>query len=207
MAEKTSLISDIGRIVILQTAKQIKEWNKLGFDNICVSVNVVAQQLQRGQLLKDLDEALDRYKISGSSLELEITESTLVENSEAVKNLLETIKLRGIHISLDDFGTGYSSLSYLTDFPIDTLKIDRSFISKIGHCKQEAIVSAMIAMGKAMGMTVVAEGIETEQQLSYLQNLECDIAQGYLFSKPLPQLDATQYLRDHLDTPSYTYLI
>ena len=207
MAEKTSLISDIGRIVILQTAKQIKEWNKLGFDNICVSVNVVAQQLQRGQLLKDLDEALDRYKISGSSLELEITESTLVENSEAVKNLLETIKLRGIHISLDDFGTGYSSLSYLTDFPIDTLKIDRSFISKIGHYKQEAIVSAMIAMGKAMGMTVVAEGIETEQQLSYLQNLECDIAQGYLFSKPLPQLDATQYLRDHLDTPSYTYLI
>ena len=207
MAEKTSLISDIGRIVILQTAKQIKEWNKLGFDNICVSVNVVAQQLQRGQLLKDLDEALDRYKISGSSLELEITESTLVENSEAVKNLLETIKLRGIHISLDDFGTGYSSLSYLTDFPIDTLKIDRSFISKIGHYKQEAIVSAMIAMGKAMGMTVVAEGIETEQQLSYLQNLECDIAQGYLFSKPLPQLDATQYLRDHLDTPSYTYSI
>ncbi len=116
-------------------------------------------------------EALDRYKISGSSLELEITESTLVENSEAVKNLLETIKSRGIHISLDDFGTGYSSLSYLTDFPIDTLKIDRSFISKIGHCKQEAIVSAMIAIGKAMGMTVVAEGIETEQQLSYLQKL------------------------------------
>ena len=115
--------------------------------------------------------------------------------------------MRGIHISLDDFGTGYSSLSYLTDFPIDTLKIDRSFISKIGHYKQEAIVSAMIAMGKAMGMTVVAEGIETEQQLSYLQNLECDIAQGYLFSKPLPQLDATQYLRDHLDTPSYTYSI
>ncbi|OTG59865.1 MULTISPECIES: bifunctional diguanylate cyclase/phosphodiesterase [unclassified Acinetobacter] len=207
MAEKTSLISDIGRIVILQTAKQIQEWNKLGFEDICVSVNVVAQQLQRGQLLKDLDEALHLYGIKGSSLELEITESTLVENSVEVKNLLETIKSRGIHISLDDFGTGYSSLSYLTDFPIDTLKIDRTFISKIGHSKQEAIVSAMIAMGKAMGMTVVAEGIETEQQLNYLQNLECDIAQGYLFSKPLAQRDATQYLKDNLELPAYTYLI
>lgn len=199
LAEKTSLISDLGRIVILQTAKQIQEWAKLGFDNICVSVNIVAQQLERGQLLKDLDDALDVYQISGQNLELEITESTLIENSSHIRDLLEKIKLRGIHISLDDFGTGYSSLAYLSDLPIDTLKIDRTFISKIGQRKQEAIVSAIIAMGKALGMTVVAEGIETEQQLSYLQNLKCDIAQGYLFSKPLPQLDATQYLKDHFD--------
>ena len=202
LAEQTSLISDIGRIVIQQTAKQIRNWNDLGFNNICVSVNVVAQQLQRGQLLEDLDHAIQTYKISGSSLELEITESSLLENSVTVKNLLDEIKKRKINISLDDFGTGYSSLSYLADFPIDILKIDRSFISRIGQDKQEAIVSAMIAMGKAMGMVVVAEGIETEEQLQYLQDLECDIAQGFLFSKPLPESEATTFLEQHRLIPS-----
>ena len=202
LAEQTSLISDIGRIVIQQTAKRIRAWNDLGFNNICVSVNVVAQQLQRGQLLEDLDHAIQTYKISGSSLELEITESSLLENSVTVKNLLDEIKKRKINISLDDFGTGYSSLSYLADFPIDILKIDRSFISRIGQNKQEAIVSAMIAMGKAMGMVVVAEGIETEEQLQYLQDLECDIAQGFLFSKPLPESEATTFLEQHRLIPS-----
>lgn len=207
IAEQTSLISEIGREVIQQTAQQIQKWQQLGFNNIRVSVNVVAQQLQRGQLLQDLDDALATYQISGDSLELEITESSLVENSSTVKSLLDEIKQRHIHISLDDFGTGYSSLSYLTDFPIDSLKIDRSFISKIGHSKQEAIVSAMIAMGKAMGMTVVAEGIETEQQLQYLQNLKCDIAQGYLFSKPLPEQEATLFLQARQDSRAYSSLI
>ncbi|WP_179995652.1 bifunctional diguanylate cyclase/phosphodiesterase [Acinetobacter sp. YH16053] len=207
IAEQTSLISDIGRVVIQQTAKQIREWNLLGFDHIQVSVNVVAQQLQRGQLLQDLDDAINTYQISGASLELEITESSLVENSTTVKSLLDEIKQRDIHIALDDFGTGYSSLSYLTDFPIDSLKIDRSFVSKIGNTKQEAIVSAMIAMGKAMGMSVVAEGIETEQQLQYLQNLNCDIAQGYLFSRPLPESEATQFLKANLVSRAYRSLI
>lgn len=207
LAEQTSLISDIGRLVIQQTAKQIRQWNNLGFNHICVSVNVVAQQLRRGQLLDDLDQAIADNQISGASLELEITESSLIENSEAVKNLLNEIKQRQIHIALDDFGTGYSSLSYLADFPIDTLKIDRSFVSKIGENKQEAIVSAMVAMGKAMGMTVVAEGIETEEQLAYLRDLDCDIAQGYLFSKPLPEEEATAYLTQNMTNDSYTYQV
>lgn len=203
LAEQTSLISDIGRIVIHQTAKQIKIWNEMGFHNICVSVNIVAQQLRRGQLLADLDDAIAANGISGAHLELEITESSLIENSESIKNLLHEIKSRHINISLDDFGTGYSSLSYLADFPIDILKIDRSFISNIGQKKQEAIVSAMVAMGKAMGMTVVAEGVETELQRQYLQNLGCDIAQGYLFSKPLPEAEATAYLEQNLHAPTY----
>lgn len=207
LAEQTSLISDIGRLVIQQTAKQIRQWNNLGFNHICVSVNVVAQQLRRGQLLDDLDQAIADNQVSGASLELEITESSLIENSEAVKNLLNEIKQRQIHIALDDFGTGYSSLSYLADFPIDTLKIDRSFVSKIGENKQEAIVSAMVAMGKAMGMTVVAEGIETEEQLAYLRDLDCDIAQGYLFSKPLPEEEATAYLTQNMTNDSYTYQV
>jgi len=207
LAEQTSLISEIGRLVIQQTAKQIREWNDLGFHNICVSVNIVAQQLRRGQLLDDLDQAITENQISGTSLELEITESSLIENSESVKNLLNQIKQRQINISLDDFGTGYSSLSYLADFPIDILKIDRSFVSKIGEHKQEAIVSAMVAMGKAMGMTVVAEGIETEEQLQYLRDLDCDIAQGYFFSKPLPELEATAYLEQNRVAETYIYQV
>src|SRR5690606_29236100 len=204
LAEQTSLISDIGRLVIQQTAQQIKKWNELGFNNICVSVNIVAQQLRRGQLLNDLDHAIAENQISGSSLELEITESSLIENSEAIKVLLDQIKQRQINISLDDFGTGYSSLSYLADFPIDILKIDRSFVSKIGETKQEALVSAIVAMGKAMGMIVVAEGVETWEQFDYLFDLNCDIAQGYLFSKPLPEQEATAYLEQNRNFASYT---
>lgn len=207
VAEQTTLISDIGRIVIQQTAKQIRRWNDMGLKDICVSVNIVAQQLQRGQLLEDLDTALLSNNIKGETLELEITESSLVDNSESVKNLLKSIKARHIKISLDDFGTGYSSLSYLADFPIDILKIDRSFVSNIGDKKQEAIVSAMIAMGKAMGLTIVAEGIENTEQFNYLNDLGCDIAQGYLFSKPLPEDEATSYLRRKIKSPSYTFLI
>ena len=207
IAEQTSLISDIGRVVIQQTAQQIREWNLLGFDHIRVSVNVVAQQLQRGQLLQDLDDAINTYQISGASLVLEITESSLVENSTTVKSLLDEIKQRDIHIALDDFGTGYSSLSYLTDFPIDILKIDRSFISKIGNTKQEAIVNAMIAMGKAMGLKVVAEGVETEQQRDYLMHQNCDILQGYLFAKPLTAVHATEYLQQHTQLSTARYSI
>ena len=207
IAEQTTLISDIGRIVIQQTAKQIRRWNDMGLKDICVSVNIVAQQLQRGKLLEDLDTALLSNNIKGETLELEITESSLVENSESVKNLLKSIKARHIKISLDDFGTGYSSLSYLADFPIDILKIDRSFVSNIGDKKQEAIVSAMIAMGKAMGLTIVAEGIENTEQFNYLNDLGCDIAQGYLFAKPLQEMEATSYLRRKIKSPSYTFLI
>jgi len=207
LAEQTSMISEIGQLVIQQTAKQIRKWNDQGFHNICVSVNIVAQQLRRGQLLDDLDEAIKLSCISGSNLELEITESSLVENSETVMNVLNQIKERDINISLDDFGTGYSSLSYLAEFPIDILKIDRSFVSKIGESKQDAIVSAMVAMGKAMGMKVVAEGIETEQQLDFLRQLGCDIAQGYLFSKPLPEQQATEFLEQNMTPETYTYQV
>ena len=207
LAEQTSLISELGSIVINKTAQQVYKWNKLGFDKIRVSFNVAAQQLHRGNLVDILDDALETYNISGQSLELELTESSLLEKSCTVKTILHQLKERGIHISLDDFGTGYSSLSYLTDFPIDTLKIDRSFVNRIGQSKQEAIISAIVAMGKAMGMTIVAEGIETTEQLKFLEKLNCDLAQGYLFSKPLPEQDATIYLKNNKPANNHNYLI
>lgn len=197
IAQETSLISDIGRFVIMETAKQIRIWDDLGFKNICVSVNVVAQQIHRGQLLNDLDDAMQYYQINGKKLELEITESSLMDSSEIVQEMLQEIKQREIFISLDDFGTGYSSLAYLTEFPIDILKIDRSFISKIGNPKQEAIVSAMIAMGKAMNLTLVAEGVETQEQADFLNQQKCDILQGFLFSKPLNPEKSTEFLKTH----------
>ena len=198
LAESTSLISDIGRFVLYEAAKQLQEWQKLGFTNIHIAVNIVAQQILRGQLLHDIDAVLDEYSITGENLELEITESAFLENTESVKTILCALKERNISIALDDFGTGYSSLAYLTEYPIDILKIDRAFISKIGNAKQDAIVNAMIAMGKTIGLKVVAEGVETEQQCEYLKRQNCDILQGYLFAKPLTAVHATEYLQQHM---------
>ena len=206
LAESTCLISDIGRFVLYEAAKQLEIWQKLGFMDVHIAVNIVAQQIQRGQLLHDLDEILDTYTIVGKNLELEITESAFLENTDNVKMVLNAIKQRNISIALDDFGTGYSSLAYLTEYPIDILKIDRAFISKIGNAKQDAIVNAMIAMGKTIGLKVVAEGVETEQQSDYLKDQDCDILQGYLFAKPLTALHATEYLQKYSPMPVSSYL-
>ncbi len=207
LAESTSLISDIGQFVLHEAAKQLQAWQALGFSNINIAVNIVAQQILRGQLLHDIDEVLTSYGISGKNLELEITESAFLENTESVKTILNALKKREISIALDDFGTGYSSLAYLTEYPIDILKIDRAFILKIGDPKQDAIVNAMIAMGKTIGLKVVAEGVETEQQRDYLKRQNCDILQGYLFSKPLTATGATEYLQQHLHLSTAGYSI
>ncbi|MGE8643040.1 bifunctional diguanylate cyclase/phosphodiesterase [Acinetobacter vivianii] len=207
LAESTSLISDIGQFVLHEAAKQLQAWQKLGFSNINIAVNIVAQQILRGQLLHDIDEVLTTYDISGKNLELEITESAFLENTENVKTILNALKERQISIALDDFGTGYSSLAYLTEYPIDILKIDRAFILKIGNPKQDAIVNAMIAMGKTIGLKVVAEGVETEQQRDYLKTQNCDILQGYLFSKPLTAVEATEYLQQHIHLSTARYSI
>jgi EAL domain-containing protein (putative c-di-GMP-specific phosphodiesterase class I) len=157
----------------------------------------VAQQIYRGQLVKDIDYALKKYNISGDMLELELTESSLFDKSEEVNFLLQQLKDRHISISLDDFGTGYSSLAYLTSYPFDILKIDRAFISKIGQEKDEAIVNAIIAMGNAIGITLVAEGVETKEQALFLQKHGCYILQGFYFSKALSSADSTKYLEQH----------
>ena len=197
LAEETSLISEIGQFVLLESCRQIQVWRELGFKNIRVSVNIVAQQIHRGQLLTDLDAAMQKYQVSGAQLELELTEGSLLDYSEHVIDLLSQVKQRNISISLDDFGTGYSSLAYLSKFPIGTLKIDKAFISKIGHHKDAAIVDAIIAMGKAMGMLLIAEGVETRAQVEYLQQQGCDVLQGFYFSKPLSALETTQYLNQY----------
>ncbi|PTQ91055.1 putative bifunctional diguanylate cyclase/phosphodiesterase [Agitococcus lubricus] len=195
LAEEAGLISAIGEIVLDKACRQTKLWHDQGFGHICTSVNVVAQQLQRGNLLDIVDRVLIGTGLDPVDLELEITESSLMDDRVTVSEILEGIRSRGIKIALDDFGTGYSSLSYLCDFPIDIIKIDQSFVFTIGqNDKHEAIVRAIFAMGHSLGMKVVAEGVETQEHLDFLRNEGCDLIQGYLISRPIPADDLTQLL-------------
>ena len=204
LAEETSLISQIGTVVLNKTCQQIKDWEKQGFGHITVSVNVVAQQIQRGNLVEEIDQLIETYNINPLSLELEITESSLMDDSEVACDVLHQLKARKISIALDDFGTGYSSLSYLGKYPIDILKIDRSFVTKIGtHLHQEAIVRAILAMGHSLGMSVVAEGVETCEHANFLIEEGCDILQGYLMSKPLCANDATDFLQREIQLEQF----
>ena len=166
-----------------------------GLGSICTSVNVVAQQLQRGNLLEIVDRVLVCTRLDPIALELEITESSFMEDRQVVYQTLEGLRTRGIKIALDDFGTGYSSLSYLRDFPIDILKIDQSFVFRIGQAeKDDAIVRAIFAMGHSLGMKIVAEGVETQEHLDFLKTQGCDAIQGFLISRPIPAQDLTLML-------------
>ncbi|MEC7120998.1 MAG: EAL domain-containing protein, partial [Pseudomonadota bacterium] len=202
LAEETGLISALGEIVLDKSCAQIKAWELQGFSNIRVSVNIVAQQLQRGNFIETIDRILERHQVDPRWLELEITESSLMDEPDQVKKILNEIKQRHISIALDDFGTGYSSLSYLGQYPIDVLKVDRSFVMEVGvSSSHEAIVRAILAMGHSLGMLVVAEGVETLAHAEFLRDEGCDLLQGYLISKPLPAEQATAFLaqmqRDH----------
>jgi diguanylate cyclase (GGDEF)-like protein len=189
LAEETDLIVSIGTWVIDEACAQIKRWRnahpaELG---IRVSVNVSARQLSPA-LVDVVEQALTRNEIHPSLLALEITESLLIEQTERAREVLAQLKTVGVAIVLDDFGTGYSSLGYLNEFRLDQLKLDRSFTAELGRDPRSAkIVAATIEMGRALGMTVVAEGVETSQQLDVLKRLGCDYIQGFLFARPEPE--------------------
>ncbi len=194
LAAETSLITDIGRVVLEQTCAQIKVWYDLGYQDIAVSVNIVVQQIQRGSLVEEIDCLLQKYKIKPHQLILEITETSLMENIAEVRQVMSAFHQRHIKIALDDFGTGYSSLAYLGMYDFDIIKIDRSFVSKLGQANQNAIVRAIIAMAKAMDKKIVAEGVETQAQYDFLSDEGCDYLQGYLIAKPMPADLATEFL-------------
>ncbi|MDE2419750.1 MAG: EAL domain-containing protein [Gammaproteobacteria bacterium] len=197
LAEEIGVIGQLGEFVLDQACAQIKAWADMGYGQLKVSVNVSALQLQRGNFLATLDRILIKHQIVPMSLELEITESLLMDEQEKVRNILQEIRNRQVTIALDDFGTGYSSLSYLGLYPIDVIKIDRSFIIQMMNSpQQKAIVLAILAMSNALNMEVVAEGVETEEQARYLCDEGCDVLQGYLVSKPRPASEATLLLRD-----------
>jgi len=195
LAEEAGLISAIGEIVLDKACRQTRLWQEQGLGPVTTSVNVVAQQLHRGNLLEILDRVLVNTSLEPSLLELEITESSLMEDRDQVQHILEEVRMRGIQIALDDFGTGYSSLSYLKRFPIDILKIDQSFIFEIGNNENdEAIVRAIFAMAQSLGLKVVAEGVETQQHMDFLRAESCDLVQGFFISRPVPAEEITLML-------------
>ncbi|MGG2095123.1 EAL domain-containing protein [Bacillus sp. S13(2024)] len=186
LAEETGLIIPLGKLVLEKACKQAKAWYDKGF-SIRVSVNLSPRQFQTEDIVKTVADLLRKYKLSPHLLELEVTESMTMTNVERSKRLLRAFRNLGVTISIDDFGTGHSSLSYLKDYPIQKLKIDRSFIKDIHEdVRTKQITAAIIAMGQHIGLEITAEGVETEEQLAFLREHNCSYIQGYYFSKPLP---------------------
>lgn len=194
VAEACGLIVPIGRWVLQQACAQAKRWEKSGHKLHSVSVNISALELRSKDFVASVSRALANSGLNPKHLQLEITESVLMRDAQASANILQQLKDIGVQLAIDDFGTGYSSLSYLSQFPIDELKIDRSFVSDIGH-NSDIIVSAVIAMGNSLKQRVIAEGVEQQTQLEFLQASHCDEGQGYLFSHALSAEHFTSLLR------------
>ena len=198
VAEETGLILPIGKWVLHCACAQNIAWQRQGLPPVCMAVNLSPRQFADEGLLGDVASALRETGMKPELLELEITESMVILNPERAMKLLTAIKDLGVRLAIDDFGTGYSSLAQLKRFPIDTLKIDRSFIRDLpGDAEDKAITEAIIAMGKTLHLTVVAEGVETPEQESFLRDSACDQMQGYYFSKPIGADQFGELLRQH----------
>jgi diguanylate cyclase (GGDEF)-like protein len=195
LAEETGLIEVIGEWVVYEACRQGKVWMDLGVTDLTLAVNVSPVQFRRCDINELVMNALRDTDFPAARLELELTESGLMENQEKVISILNTLRAQGIRLAIDDFGTGYSSLAYLKRFPLDVLKIDKSFIDDIPQLKDDMEITAtIIAMGKILGFKVLAEGVETAAQLEFLKTNSCDIYQGYIKSKPLPADDFLKLL-------------
>jgi EAL domain-containing protein (putative c-di-GMP-specific phosphodiesterase class I) len=187
VAEETGLIVPLGELVLSKVCETLKEMQADGVRDFVISVNLSPRQLRQRQFAKRLGEMLDQYQLDPASLELEVTESQLMDRPEDAVEALAQLKALGVRLSIDDFGTGYSSLSYLQKFPVDFIKIDRSFLSDVGLDGNSVITRAIIALGHSLQMKVIAEGVETREQLSFLRDYDCDQMQGFYFSPALPR--------------------
>jgi diguanylate cyclase (GGDEF)-like protein/PAS domain S-box-containing protein len=185
-AEDTGMIVAIGQWVLREACRQTREWLDAGLRAVPVAVNISSLEFRGERFLEGVRAALEDTSLDSGYLELELTETVLMRNAESTSQALAGLKALGVRLAVDDFGTGYSSLSYLTRFPIDTLKLDQSFVRGIAAGSSDTIiVSAIISMGKSLKHTVIAEGVESREQLVFLQSLGCDEGQGYLFSQPI----------------------
>jgi EAL domain-containing protein (putative c-di-GMP-specific phosphodiesterase class I) len=187
VAEECGLILPIGNWVLRQACEQAQAWVEAGLPAATVAVNVSAREFRDDSFLDGLSTVLQNTRLDPRSLELELTESVLMKHPESAASILRTLRQSGVQVAIDDFGTGYSSLSYLRRFQIDALKIDQSFVGGITTAADDAsIVTAVISMARSLKLRVVAEGVETLEQSTFLRDHECDEAQGYYFSRPVP---------------------
>jgi len=201
VAEETGLITPIGRWVMRTACAQNVAWQREGLPPVCMAVNLSLRQLTDANLIDDIRTALNDSGLAPNLLELEITESMVMHNPTRMIAVLAKIKSIGVRLAIDDFGTGYSSLAQIKHFPVDTLKVDRSFIRNIPQdAEDKAITEAIIAMGKTLSLTVVAEGVETLEQMDFLKDHSCDEMQGYYFSKPIVPEQFADLLRKHVPT-------
>lgn len=199
LAEETGLIMDVGRWVLQEACRQGGRWRESSIhgEPLTVCVNLSARQFLGGQLVREVEEALRGADLPPERLMVEITESVMMQDVESAAATLRTLRSQGIEVAIDDFGVGYSSLSYLHNFPVDCLKIDRSFVATLESAtRTRSLVQGIISLGHALGLTVVAEGVETLEQLTILRTMGCDKAQGYLFARPLPADEAAVAVAD-----------
>ena len=198
IAEESGLILDIGKWIISSVCRQITAWQQAGLSPVPVAINVSAQQFSDGDFSAILFDILDSTGVKPELIELEITESMVMNQTDAAISKLGELRAEGVRLSMDDFGTGYSSLSYLRRLPIHTLKIDKSFIDGlVADRNSYAIISATVFLAHKLGLQVVAEGVESGEQQRLLQGMKCDTIQGYLVSKPLPaDIYTEQFLGD-----------
>jgi diguanylate cyclase (GGDEF)-like protein/PAS domain S-box-containing protein len=185
-AEASSLIVDVGQWVLRHACAELKRWRDAGLPEIRMAINMSARQLAEKDIIKTITRTLKDYGLPGRALELEITENEIMDDMDSVVHKLKELSASGIAIAIDDFGTGYSSLSYLHKLPIHTLKIDRAFIKEMLMSNdRNSIINTIVAMAKGLNLKVIAEGVETQQQLDFLREIDCDTAQGFFFGKPL----------------------
>lgn len=211
VAEETGLIVPIGEWALREACRQMQQWHQETGSKMIIAVNLSTLQLHKSNLVETVREVLEQSGLEPRYLELEFTESAIMQNVRETIEIMKRFKEMELHLSIDDFGTGYSSLSYLKQFPVDKLKIDQSFVSNIARDPNDAaIVQAIIALARTLGMTTIAEGVETEAQLGYLRSVHCKEMQGYLFSRPLPAEEFTALLargKMTMESPSEKVLL
>ena len=197
LAESTGMIIEIGRYVLETAIKQTEIWHNLGYDQMRIGINLSSRQFTQSNLMQDTQTALSKTQLPSHFVDLEITESLAMSDAETNINILSGLKAMGVSLSIDDFGTGYSSLAYLHSFPIDTIKIDRSFVLNLDTPEGQAIAKTILAMAESLNLEVVAEGIELDEQVTFFADKHCDIFQGYKFGKPMPHNEFTDWLKHH----------
>jgi EAL domain-containing protein (putative c-di-GMP-specific phosphodiesterase class I) len=206
LAEERGLIVPIGNWVLREACRQNIAWQAAGMESLPIAINLSAIHFKQPTLVPDVKQTLHDLALAAECLELELTESSIMQDAAATISTMNQLKEVGVLLSLDDFGTGYSSLSQLKGLPLDNLKLDQSFVRGLPLDGDDlAICTAVIAMGQALGLKVIAEGVETKEQLAVLQTLGCDVLQGYLFARPMPADQFLEFALRHSGNPATAY--